>query len=87
MTDPMTVLHDQVGILGVALARWAERDDTKAQPEVRQAANTAAAAIDVMLARLYAARSALVTEMRQSDDAAAARGDALRARIRQDGTR
>jgi len=41
MTDPMTVLHDQIGILGVALARWAERDDTTAQPEVRQAANTA----------------------------------------------
>ena len=87
MTDPMTVLHDQIAILGVALARWAERDDTTAQPEVRQAANTAMDAIDAMLARLYAARSALVTEIRQSDDAAAARGDTLRARIRQDRTR
>jgi hypothetical protein len=44
-------------------------------------------ATDAMLARLYAARSALVTEIRQSDDATAARGDALRARIRQDRTR
>jgi hypothetical protein len=87
MTDPMTVLHDQIGILGVALARWAERDDTTAQPEVRQAAYTAMDAIDAMLARLYAARSPLVTEIRQSDDATAARGDALRARIRQDRTR
>jgi hypothetical protein len=87
MTDPMTVLHDQIGILGVALARWAERDDTKAQPEVRQAANTAVDAIDAMLARLYAARSALLTQIRQSDDTTAARGDALLARIRQDQTR
>jgi hypothetical protein len=71
----MTVLQDQVGILGVALARWAGRDDTQAQPEVRQAADTPPVdAIDALLARLYAARSALVTQMRQSNDAAAARG-------------
>jgi hypothetical protein len=85
MTDPMTVLHDQIGILGVALAWWAERDDTTAQSEVRQATTTAAAAIDALLARLYAARSALLTQIRQSDDAAAARGDAPLTRIRQHG--
>lgn len=87
MTDPMTVLHDQIRILGIALARWAERDDTTAQPEVRQAANTAMDAIDAMLAKLYAARSALLTEIRQSDDATATRTDALLTRIRQDRTR
>jgi hypothetical protein len=32
MTDPMTGLHDQIGTLGVALARWSERDDTIPQP-------------------------------------------------------
>jgi hypothetical protein len=87
MTDPMSVLHDQIGILGVALARWAERDDAKAQPEVRQAATTAMDAIDAMLAKLYAARSILATEMRQSDEATAARVDALLARTRTDGGR
>ena len=51
MTDPMTLLHDRLGILGVALARWAERDDARAQPEVRQAANTTMDAIDAMLAK------------------------------------
>jgi hypothetical protein len=25
MTDPMTGLHDQIGTLGVALARWSQR--------------------------------------------------------------
>jgi hypothetical protein len=56
-------------------------------PEVRQAANTAMDAIDAMLAKLYAARSTLATEMRQSDEATAARVDALLARTRTDGAR
>jgi hypothetical protein len=83
MTDSMSVLHDQIGILSVALARWVERDDAKAQSEVRQAANTAMDAIDAMLAKLYVARSALVTEIRQSDDASATRADGLLIRMRQ----
>jgi hypothetical protein len=44
------------GVLGVALAQWMARDDTRAEPEVRRAANTAMDAIDAMLAELYELR-------------------------------
>jgi hypothetical protein len=63
--------------LSGALATWATRDDSKAQPDVRQTANTAMAAIDTMLAELHSARSALLAEIRASDDATDARVDAL----------
>ncbi len=63
--------------LSGALATWASRDDSKAQPEVRQAANTAMTAIDIMIDELYSARSALLAEIRASDDASDARIDAL----------
>ena len=43
------------GVLGVALAQWAARDDTRAEPEVRRAANTAMDAIDAMIAELHSA--------------------------------
>jgi hypothetical protein len=69
-------------VLGVAHAQWAVRDDTKPQPEIRQAANTAMAAIDDMLTALHRLRSRLVTEIRQSDDASAARVDAMLAASR-----
>jgi hypothetical protein len=79
-------LKGLAGELGAALAVWAARDDSKAQPEARQAANTAMEAIDVMLAGLHRARAALAAEIRQSDDAAAARVDAMLAQ-RRDGAR
>lgn len=75
-------LEDPTGVLSVALAQWAGRDDTKAQPEVRRAANTAMDAIDAMVRDLYAMRSRLMAEMRDSDDATAARVDALLAKTR-----
>jgi hypothetical protein len=75
-------LEDHAGVLGVALATWATRDDSKAQPEVRQAANTAMDAIDAMLAELHRARASLVTEIRQANDASAARVGALLAERR-----
>ena len=65
------------GVLGVALAQWAARDDTRAEPEVRRAANTAMDAIDSALAELYELRARLVTEIRAADDATAARVDAM----------
>jgi len=68
---------DQAVIATDALARWATRDDSKAQPEIRQAANTAMDAIDAMIAELHAARSALAREIRGSDDATDARIDAM----------
>ena len=75
--DVHAKLEDPMGILAVALALWETRDDTKAQPEVRRAGNTAMDAIDAMLADLHAMRSRLVREIRASDDANATRADAL----------
>jgi len=73
-------LEERVGVLGVALAQWAYRDDSKPQPGIRQAANTAMDEIDAMLADLHRARSALIDEIHASDDASAARVDAMLAR-------
>ena len=70
-------LNEHNGVLGVALAQWMARDDSKAQPTIRQAANTAMAEVDAMLGELHALRSRLVSEIRASDDATAARVDAL----------
>jgi hypothetical protein len=64
-------------ILARELATWAKRDDSKAQPEVREAANTAMRSIDRMLGELHRLRAQLMDEIRDSDDAAAARVDAL----------
>ncbi len=71
------------GVLGVALAQWMARDDSGAEPEVRRAANTAMDMIDAMLAELHLLRSRLVSEIRVSDDATAARVDELLARCKE----
>jgi hypothetical protein len=76
-------LDGHLGVLGVALAQWMARDDTKAQPAIRQAANTAMDATDAMLAELHQLRARLVSEIRESDDLAAERADALLARLRE----
>jgi hypothetical protein len=73
-------LDDHLGVLGVALATWATRDDSKAQPEVTRAGHTAVDAIDAMLGELHRVRQQLVTEIREHQDAAMARADALLAR-------
>lgn len=70
------------GVLGVALAQWAARDDTKAHPEERRAANAAMDAIDAMLRELHTLRARLVSEIRVDDDAAMVRADELLARCR-----
>lgn len=61
--DVCAKLEDPMGVLGVALAQWEIRDDTKAQPEIRRAANTAMAAIDTMLHELHQMRARLVGEI------------------------
>jgi hypothetical protein len=71
-------------VLGVALAQWMARDDSRPQAEVRRAANTAMDAIDAMLAELHQLRGRLLAEIRISDQAAAARADALLARLREE---
>ena len=73
----ITKLDDHVTALDHALAAWETRDDTQAQPGVRRAANTAMDAIDALLADLHRMRSRLIGEIRASDDATAARVDAM----------
>jgi len=75
--DVYARLEDPMGVLSIALGQWEDRDDTRPQPEVRRAANTAMDEIDRMLRELHAMRSRLVSEIRVSDDAAAARADAM----------
>lgn len=65
------------GVLGVALAQWMARDDSKADPEARRAANTAMESIDAMLAELHQLRARLQSEIRDSDDIRNARVDAM----------
>jgi hypothetical protein len=50
----MRSLDAQLGVLGVAVAQWAIRDDSKAQPEIRQAASVAMAAVEAACIRLLA---------------------------------
>jgi len=71
-------------ILGAALGLWETRDDSKPQPQVRQAANRAMDTIDAMLRELHAMRSRLTGEIRASDDATSARVDATLARMREE---
>ena len=73
----MDINPDALVVLSGALATWATRDDSKAEPDVRQAANTAMDAIDAMLAGLHTQRAALVAEIRASDDATDARVNAM----------
>jgi hypothetical protein len=75
--DVYARLEDPMGVLAIALGQWEDRDDSKPQPEVRRAANTAMDAIDGMLRDLHAMRARLVDEIRDSDDASAARAGAL----------
>jgi len=78
--DVHAKLEDPVGMLAFALGQWEDRDDSKAQPEVRRAANTAMDAIDGMLRDLHAMRCRLTGEIRASDDATAAQVDAMLSR-------
>lgn len=85
MNEPYDVyakLEDPMGVLSVNLAIWETRDDSKPQPEVRRAANKAMDAIDSMLADLHAIRNRLVGEIRQADDEAMKRTEALLASLR-----
>lgn len=77
LSPDLDKLRGHVETLGVSLTLWGRRDDTKAQPAVRGAANTAMDAVDELLRELHTLRNRLVSEIRQSDDATAARVDAL----------
>ena len=60
----LSALRGQFGELETALALWETRDDTKAQPGIRQAANDAVDAVDAALRELHGLRSRLVPEIR-----------------------
>jgi hypothetical protein len=57
--DVYARLEDPMGVLAIALGQWEDRDDSKPQPEVRRAANTAMTEIDRMLGELHAMRARL----------------------------
>jgi hypothetical protein len=82
LADAPGRLENLSGVLGVALAYWADRADATDKGAARSAANTACDAIDNMLAVLHQARRELVAEVRAHDDATAARVDALLASCR-----
>jgi len=69
MSDPMTSLRDRIGVLGVALAQWADGDAAQDKTAARQAASAAVDAIDAVLRDLYLLRGRLVQEIRQADGA------------------
>ena len=79
----LSVLRTQVEGLGVWLAVWGAREDGKPDAHARRCAGDAVAAIDGALRELYGIRAQLVGEIRASDDAAAARADAVLAEGRQ----
>jgi hypothetical protein len=81
----LSALRGHLGELEAALALWATRDDTKAQPGVRQAANGAIDAIDGALRELHGLRSQLVSEVRKADDATMARTEELLRALREEG--
>ena len=67
MSDPMASLRDRTGVLGIALAQWADGDTAQDKAATRRAASAAIDAIDALLRDLYLLRGRLVQEIRQAD--------------------
>ncbi|MGH3189700.1 MAG: hypothetical protein ACRDOL_21050 [Streptosporangiaceae bacterium] len=80
--DAFSRLDEHGAVLMIAIAQWMTRDDSRAEPEVTRAGNTAMDEIDAMLAGLHALRSRLAGEIREHHDIGNARADALLARLR-----
>jgi hypothetical protein len=76
--DALSALRNGVDDLGTWLAIWEGR--TEPDAHARRCASDAVAAIDSMLGHIYGVRAQLVSEIRKSDDATAARADTLLAR-------
>jgi hypothetical protein len=76
-------VHLDLDTLARELRIWDGRNDHELQPWVRESANRAMGCIDRMLGDLHAMRAVLVTEIRQSDDAAMAHSEALLNRSRE----
>ncbi len=73
----LAALRNHVDDLGVWLGIWAAREDGKPQAHARRCASDAVDAIDSALLELHGIRNRLIGELRVSDDATAARADAL----------
>jgi hypothetical protein len=72
---PLSALRDHVEDVAAWLAVWEHRQEPDAF--ARRCASDAVDAIDAALSGLHAIRARLITEIRQADDATAARADAL----------
>jgi hypothetical protein len=72
---PLSAIRSSVDDLGVWLGIWDNRSEPDAH--ARRCANDAIDGIDAMLRDLYTVRRHLVSEIRQADEAAAERADAL----------
>jgi len=71
----LSAIRSRVDDLGAWLGIWANRNEPDAH--ARRCANDAMDAIDAMLRDLHRVQGQLVGEIRDSDDATAARADAL----------
>ena len=79
---PLSALRGHVDDLGPWLAIWEGRREPDAH--ARRCASDAVDAIDAALRGLHEIRQRLVGEIRASDDASAARADALLEQLRGD---
>jgi hypothetical protein len=75
---PLSALLEHAENLGAWLGIWENRREPDAF--ARRCASDAVDAIDAMLRDLYLVRGRLTSEIRQADDATAARADTLLAR-------
>ena len=69
MSVPMAGLRDSTGVLGLALAQWADWSAASDKAAARRAGAAAVDAIDAMLRDLLVLRGRLVQEIRQADAA------------------
>jgi hypothetical protein len=83
--EPLSALREHAENLAAWTAVW----EARAEPDAhaRRSASDGVDAIDAMLRDLYLIRGQLTAEVRQADDATAARADALPAKVREDGER
>jgi hypothetical protein len=86
-TDAVAAVRDHADELGVWLGIWSYHDDAKPDALARRCVGDAVRAIDAAIGQLQGIRARLIPEIRASDDAAAARADALLGAARQSGLR
>ena len=77
------VIVGQLEYLPAVVATWESRSEDRPDAEARRAGSDAIDIIDDCLTALHALRASLISQIRTSDDANAARVDALLARRRQ----